>query len=336
MSRTILGNTALDYIDKHSDEEGILTISKLALARILHKENPELFNSVEHARSTIRQYTGANGDFNRKHAKIKDYFDYDNGQGPFKIPQTDAEPRRDFIIPKAQNKILILSDIHIPYHDVEAVTAALEYGQREGINAIYLNGDIMDCYSLSKYEKDPRKRSFNEELQMTRQFLYQLTQNFECPIYYKIGNHEARYESFLKRKAKELLDLDEFRLDVLLRFGELGIQLVESHQIARAGKMFIMHGHEKPCGGVMPARNMSMKLKGPAIQGHWHRSSDYTWHDIEGHATTTASTGCLCEMNPEYGPMAFLDWNHGFCILEVDKDGGYHLDNKRIVNGEVK
>ncbi len=329
------GETVLAYLERYT-EDGKLTKSKNELAKIIYAENPELFDNHERVRRVINYYTGKSGNHQRNIAGVKDYFDYDSGQGRFKIPQTDAQPRRDFIIPKAQNKILILSDIHIPYHDVDALNLALEYGKEQGVNAIYLNGDIMDCYSLSKYEKDPRKRSFSEELQATRQFLYQLTQNFECPIYYKIGNHEARYESFLKSKAKELLDLDEFKLDVLLRFGELGIQLVESHQITRAGNIYILHGHEKPMGGVFPARNMQLRLRTSAIAGHNHRTSETSWSDLNGKIKACFSTGCLCEMNPEYGPLAYLDWNHGFAILAVDKDGSFKVDNLRIVNGEIK
>lgn len=329
------GEIVLDYLKEYT-QNGKLTISKKALARVIYKENPEIWTNVEAVRSAIRLQTGALGESNRDNTPSKDFFDYDSGQGKYMIPQTDAEPRRDFVIPKAQNKILILSDIHIPYHDVDALNLALEYGEAQGVNAIYLNGDIMDCYTLSKYEKDPRKRSFNEELQATRQFLKGLTDNFSCPIYYKIGNHEARYEAFLKSKAKELLDLDEFRLDVLLRFGELGIQLVESHQMTQAGNIYILHGHEKPMGGVHPARTMQLRLRTSAIAGHNHRTSDSSWQDLNGKIKATFSTGCLCEMNPEYGPLAFLDWNHGFAILEVYKDGSFKVDNLRIINGEVR
>jgi hypothetical protein len=105
---------------------------------------------------------------------------------------------------------------------------------RHSVDGILLNGDIIDFHHESKFEHDPRKRSTRQELDATREFLDVLNKAFDCPKYYKIGNHEERLEKYLMRKAPELFGNSEFMLDVILRFGEKKINLVD-------GKTMIMN-----------------------------------------------------------------------------------------------
>ena len=42
-----------------------------------------------------------------------------------KIPEGDYKEVMPFIMPKGNNRILVLTDIHIPYHDIEALQIAL-------------------------------------------------------------------------------------------------------------------------------------------------------------------------------------------------------------------
>ena len=80
----------------------------------------------------------------------------------------------------------------------------------------------------------------------------------------ELGNHEDRYERFLRIKAPELLDIQEFRLDILLKFGELGVQLIDEMRIVQFGRLNIMHGHEfgkSVFSPVNPARGAYMRAK---------------------------------------------------------------------------
>ena len=77
---------------------------------------------------------------------------------------------RAFYIPKGQNNILVLSDIHIPYQDNKALELAINYGIENKVNAIYLNGDTIDMYQGSRFIKDRRLRDLAGELELTRQF----------------------------------------------------------------------------------------------------------------------------------------------------------------------
>jgi predicted phosphodiesterase len=318
------------------------TISKypkattMSIARIIQQENPIDF-SVESARGLVRKYRGESGVNNSTVTQIGVRTAEEKKQClAKKLPESDYEKCEPFIIPKGQNNILILSDIHFPYQDNKALELALNYGLENKVNCIYLNGDILDFYQCSRFTKDRRLRDMAGELQMGRDFLKMLQDLFKCPIYYKIGNHEKRYEDYLMLKAPELLGIDDFKLEQLLRFREFGVTLVKDKQMAMAGKLPILHGHEW-FGGfappVNPARGLFLKAKESCVVGHHHRTSEHTEKTLGGQVTTTWSTGCLCGLEPEYAP--YNNYNHGFAHVIVSKDGNYKLKNMRIINYKI-
>jgi hypothetical protein len=191
-------------------------------------------------------------------------------------------------------------------------------------------------YQASRFIKDRRLRDLAGELEMTREFLKMLQGMFKCPIYFKIGNHEARWEHYLMLKAPELLGVDDFKLEQLLRFREFGVTLVKDKQIAMAGKLPILHGHEWYGGfapPVNPARGLFLKAKESALVGHHHKTSEHTEKTLNGNVITTWSTGCLCGLEPEYAP--YNGYNHGFAHVMVNKDQTYNVKNIRIINYKI-
>lgn len=331
------GEVVEEYINEyiHNADK---PMSKIGLARLIYNENKALFKSVDAIRSTIRYQTGAYGKNLRKHIdKDKIIKGKAHPTNPYGLPQSEEKEWKPYVLPKNANNILLLSDIHIPYHNIESVTLALDYGKKEKINTIYLNGDIMDCYKISRWDTDPRKRDFSYELDCTRGFLKMLRKEFpKAHIYYKIGNHEERYEKFLMAKGKELLGIEEFELSNLLRFGELGIHLVEDKQVCHAGKLNILHGHEfgrSTFSPVNAARGYYTRAKESMIAGHNHQTSEHTESSLSGEIVTVWSTGCMSELHPDYMPIN--RWNRGFAHIKVEKSGDYKVKNIRIVKGKI-
>jgi predicted phosphodiesterase len=334
----IQGKIVCDYLD---GEFGHLPTK--TLAQKIYNENKEVFSGVDAVRSRIRYYRGQMGEMGRKTLTNKKFImnkaeaaSKANIGNPFHLPESEAEEWPPYILPTGK-KYLVLSDIHIPYHDVPALTAAFKKGQEENIDAVLLNGDTCDFYGLSRWEKDPRKRKFSQELEDTKKFLRSLKEAFDVPIYFKVGNHEERLESYLRIKAPELLDVNEFQLDILLNFGELGIELITDKRIIKAGNLNIAHGHEfgrSVFSPVNPARGYYMKSKTSTMCGHNHQTSEHTEPDLNGKITTVWSTGCLCELHPMYMPVN--KWNHGFAIVNVAKNGSFDVDNYRIIEGKIR
>ncbi len=86
---------------------------------------------------------------------------------PLDLPPSQEAHYKPFKLPINHNNILLLSDIHVPYHNIQALTLALKYGLENEVNTILLNGDVIDFYAISRFEKDPRKRNFGHEVLMT-------------------------------------------------------------------------------------------------------------------------------------------------------------------------
>lgn len=307
----------------------------LTLAKIMYSENKEVFTSIEDARTMLRYNEGKTGAFNKKYAKDKSLFmNEERPKNPWKLPESEETKYEPYII-KAK-KLAVLSDIHIPYHSLTALSAALDFIQSEKPDAILLNGDTIDFYALSRFQKDPRKRSVAHELQATRDFLDVLSQ-FAAKIYFKIGNHEERYEHYLMRVAPELLGVREFELKHLLGLDARGIDLISDKRIMKANDLNIVHGHEFGQSIFSPvniARGLFLRGKVTAMQGHNHAVSEHTESNMNGEITTTWSLGCLCELNPAYLPIN--KWAHGLAIVDLSENGkDFHVRNYRIHKGKI-
>ena len=251
------------------------------------------------------------------------------------MPKSFGSGPEFYNLPTSIREILLLSDIHMPYHAEDALRAAIMKGEADGVDCVILNGDSLDFHWLSTFDKDPTKPKMREELEQGRWLMKALRKTFpNAQIYFKIGNHEARLEKWLRHKAPEWIGTDEFELKMLLNFAEHKIHLIESNTIIKAGNLFILHGHEyKGAGSVNPARNLYLKAKSSAICGHFHRKSEFLTKDIGEVVHGAWTTGCLCELNPEYMPKG-NDWVHGFARISVKEDGNFSVANYTVINGK--
>lgn len=308
------------------------SMGSLTLAKKLYKEFPLFFKDVEHARSLIRHRRGKTGDTHRE--KATEIIPTINRENPFNLPESFAETWEALEV--SQSRTLIISDLHFPYQDNKAITCALNYGLEKDVNCIIINGDLIDFHTISRFDKEPNKRSIVQEFEATRQFLKSLRDNFpKARIIFKEGNHDERWEKWLFLKAPEIFDDEEFRLSNRLKLGELQIEHLGEKRPIKLGKLNILHGHElQGSGGVNPARATFMKTISNMLIGHCHRSSSHTEPTFGGDVIVTTSMGCLCGMFPSYARVN--KWNQGFAYVELDiKTGNYQLSNLKIINGMV-
>jgi predicted phosphodiesterase len=211
----------------------------------------------------------------------------------------------------------------LPYHDKSAIEKAVKKGKDRNADCIYLNGDIMDCYQISKHQKDKRKRSLKYEIDLCKEFFRILRLNFpNADIYYKFGNHESRYDRYLSENAEALKEFEEIQLDELLQLNNYGIKLVPANILAKAYDLYIAHGHEYKtvfASGFYAARNTRIRSGGAnIITGHHHRPMMDTGVDIAGERSTVNCLGCLCDLSPDW--LGLTQWQHGFGFIEQAKN----------------
>lgn len=309
------------------------------IARMIQKELPgHNFNS---ARMAVRYYRGelkmkpqsvsAPGRLGTKRKGEKP-----NGFRPL------PEPKKHFdewgaVQFDGPLRCLVLSDLHLPYYDRKAVELSMQRGAERKANMVLLNGDIADFFTVSWWQRDPRKRDFPGEVSSVKQFLGHLRDRFpKARIVYKLGNHEDRYQRYMESRAPELLDVPDFELGSLLGLKQVDMQLIGDNRPVRLGKLNVIHGHEYRfaiSNPVNPARGYFLRARVHVLGGHFHQHSQHSAKNLEGNVVTTWSTGCLCDMHPDYRPLN--DWSQGFAFVEVGKDGSFSVDNYRVVNGKV-
>ena len=306
----------------------------LTLARVMYKENVSVFKDVDSARSALRYIEGKKGARDKKYLKDKSLImEQARPYNPYKLPESDETKYEPYII-KGSKVLGILSDVHVPYHSIEALTVALDEFKKLGVDTVLINGDFLDFHTLSRFLKDPRKKSFAHELETANQLLDIICQMFG-KVVFKLGNHDERYEHYMMQKAPELLGVREFQLSYLLKAHDRKMDVVSDKRIIKAGKLNIIHGHEYPSAfsPVNIARGLYTKAKVCAIQGHNHQTSEHSETDMNGEITTTWSMGCLSELHPAYMPLN--RWNHGAAVVHLDSDGiTFHVDNFRIRKGK--
>jgi predicted phosphodiesterase len=257
---------------------------------------------------------------------------------PLDLPPSQESNYQPYKLPINHNNILIIGDLHIPYHNIPALTLALKYGMENEVNTILLNGDVIDFYAISRFEKDPRKRNFGHEVLMTRQFLGTLRKLFpNAAIYYKCGNHDVRYDHYIMRNAPDLLGMNEFSFESLMHLDQHNITFIPDKQIIRAGNLTILHGHELGQSVFSPvniARGLFLRAKDNALCGHHHQASEHSEPNINGKLTTCWSVACLCELHPDYMPIN--KHHHGFAHVKIMDTGEFDVSNYRIVNGKIR
>jgi len=312
-----------DYREKYGWD-----MPTLKLSRIIFKDNPLLFRDVEAVRLKLRGIEGKSDNRIGVRKVVPE-----RPKNPYNLPQSDEAIYQPYDL-KAK-RLLVLSDIHIPYHSIDALSCTFDYAKKEKPDAILLNGDTLDFFGLSRFAKDPKARSFAHELKAFKEFMDVLKKTFNAKIYFKIGNHEERYFHFLWMKAHEIVGVEEFELENIIKSRAEGIEIIKDKRIMKAGDLNIIHGHEFGGSVFSPvniARGLFLRGKVSAMQGHNHQTSEHTESNMNGEITTTWSLGCLSELHPAYLPIN--KWNWGFSLIDIDGQD-FEVRNKRIYKGKV-
>lgn len=312
--------------------DGKLKAPQRSIARLLIDKYPTVYKDFEDARSSVRYVVGSSGKKDRKNNPRKHLYQdmKDTFEKLYSLPEGDKNDWQPYIC--TGKRVLVISDIHIPYHSLYALQKAINYGVENKMDTILINGDLIDFHGISRYEKDPRKRRPGEEIEMTRNFLHKLADNHpKVKIILKLGNHDERWENYLKSHAPVLFEMAEFKLDIILKLAEKGIEYVDNKRIVKIGNLSVLHGHEfgrSFFSPVNPARGAWMRAKENILVGHHHNTSEHIEKTLNGKIHGAWSQGCLSELNPEYMPINKFNW--GFAFV-VNKGNEFQVYNEKII-----
>jgi predicted phosphodiesterase len=318
------------YLDKYPN------VASMTLAKKIYNENKLHFKDVDSIRSNIRNYRGSMGKKRLKELSNTQYLPENKMIEKYNLPISIEQDYKPFYL--IAKKLLIFSDFHIPFQDNKSITAMFDFCIDKGIDSIVIDGDLMDCFAISRFDKEPNKIRFVDEIKLTKQFLDALQKTFiDAKIYYKFGNHENFFEKYLMTKAPDIFDNPEFHLNVLLDLYNKDIQYIEEDRyIVVNGELKILHGHEYKNGissPANPARTAFLRSKSNCIVGHHHQTSQHVEQRIDGELISCWSLGCLSTLHPKY--QSLNKYNHGFAIYTQEDEDFWHVKNYMIIKGRV-
>lgn len=228
---------------------------------------------------------------------------------------------------------LVIPDVHIPYHLPAALESCLRHGESlPALDRIVLIGDLIDCYTVSRFCKDPRRKTtLAGEVKVASELLRDLRRRFPgCEVHFCEGNHEDRLRKYLWRQAPELEGLKGLSVPELLGVESLNIHW---HSAGfRVGKLLYTHGNRIRKLAGQTARVMSEELATSVICGHSHRQGWCPRTTPEG-LYDAYEVGCLCD----YKQLDYVDtapnWQEGWATVVQYPSGAFHVDFARIVRG---
>lgn len=231
---------------------------------------------------------------------------------------------------KIDNGIVIIgSDIHIPFQDDKAVKAFIDYCEEIQPTAIILNGDVLDFYKLSRFVKGEGRNPY-EEITACQELLKDLKskcQNSE--VYYVIGNHETRLETYVLNNAPHLASLveDVFSIIKTKDIGVTGCAEVNINDsfVCTHGKLL---GNKAGLSAIKEIEKHYMS----GASGHTHRLAKFITRKAR-RKFVWLETGCLCDLNPEY--VQDPDWQQGFAVIQFEEGKLKRAEVLEIENGEV-
>lgn len=219
------------------------------------------------------------------------------------------------------HRIAIVSDAHAPFHDRRAIDAACQTIEEYRPTLLVLNGDMVDFYALSRFDKMPaRVLELQEELDATvAGVLRPLARAAgDARKVYVTGNHEERLIRYVNAHP-EISSLRSLMLSSLLRFDDLGIDHVD-YAVEVNGNVLVTHGRtvRKWAGRSVQGEMEKARFGISVVMGHVHRVAKVATATRSG-LVWGIEAGCLCTLRPEYDPSP--DWAHGMALVESTKDG---------------
>jgi metallophosphoesterase superfamily enzyme len=223
---------------------------------------------------------------------------------------------------------VILSDLQIPFEDTKAVELALDFIADIKPHGVVLNGDVVDCYSLSDFDKDPlQKTTLANEIEMAGRLMARLVKVPEK--WWLLGNHEDRLRRALWRNPA-FADIKELAFPQLFHLADYGFQSMDYGEVLKLGHLSVTHGDLVRAGSGATARAHLDRFGSSVLVGHTHRlAAVYRTNGTGVHGAY--ENGSLCSQHPEY--IKRPDWQLGWSVVHVGKGGLFTVQQIAVLAG---
>ena len=174
-------------------------------------------------------------------------------------------------------RIVVLSDMQIPYHDPKAVNAVIDFVSDYQPDELFCVGDEADSPEPSRWNKGSAGEfagTLQKGLDKTADIMAQFKEALgDKPFHTMRSNHGDRIENYISRYAPALASLRDLEYSKLLRYKENEITYHDSFYNFAPGWV-LGHGDEgninKTAGGTALA--LARKIGLSVVCGHTHRA----------------------------------------------------------------
>lgn len=223
---------------------------------------------------------------------------------------------------------IVISDFHIPYHNSRIINCSLEIADylkhQNRLKSYIINGDLLDCYAISKFVKNPQRvLEFQKEINLGKEVLKTISDvvGVATKKYYTEGNHEYRIQTDKKINA-HLYSLEMYSIPNLLSLDDLGFEWVPFGKKIKRKNYVIYHGDiaRKHSSYTAKAELENNGMSG--ITGHTHRGGIFYKTDMKG-ITKHMEGFCACKdkVGDEY-IKGTKNWQPGFSVVYENQRTG--------------
>lgn len=213
-------------------------------------------------------------------------------------------------------KIITISDLHIPYHDDDAIEWAINVIRKEKPDKLVIAGDVLDCTGLSRFVPISGSLTLQEEIDAANSVLDTIEKRIpkKTNVVFILGNHEARLDKYIMTHARHLDGM--ISLSKELRLRKRGWKYIPYGGYIDIDRIRYIHGVTiRKWAGMSALLDVQVEHKS-IVRGHSHRlACCYT--STRDSVFFAMETGCLCDLTQPYlmDRGGFADWTQGLGIV---------------------
>lgn len=241
-------------------------------------------------------------------------------------------------------KIVVISDLQVPYHDERAVRNVVAFIKKFKPDQVITIGDEIDLPQISRWTEGT-PGWFEQSLGSDRDATVEILWDLQVTDMIR-SNHTDRLYNVIMKKIPAFLALPELKFEKFMKLDELGIKF-HRKPLEFAPDWIAIHGDEgsvKPTPGLT-ALDAARKHGKNVVCGHTHRAGQSAFTEASGGVLGRILRGVEVGNLMDFKKAGYMkgtgNWQQAFAVFYVDKkavtntivhiekDGSFVFEGKR-------
>ena len=241
-------------------------------------------------------------------------------------------------------KVVVISDLQVPYHDERAVRNVASFIKRFKPDQVITIGDEIDLPQISRWTEGT-PGWFEQSLGSDRDATVEILWDLQVTDMIR-SNHTDRLYNVIMKKIPAFLALPELKFEKFMKLDELGIKF-HRKPLEFAPDWIAIHGDEgsvKPTPGLT-ALDAARKHGKSVVCGHTHRAGQSAFTEASGGVLGRVLRGVEVGNLMQFSKAGYMkgtgNWQQAFAVFYVDKkavtntivhiekDGSFVFEGKR-------